>query len=544
VLFFNVATGEQEDRTFVGSADGCFCAAWSPDGKLLAAGSGGGTVLLYDLAADGQRRRLLGRNAPLRAAAWSPDGKLLATGSGYEPGRPTRQITLWDATAGRELRRLEAHGDEVTALAFAPGGATLAAADEDGGVCLWRVRDGKELHALAGHKGPVNCLAFSPDGRLLASGGADGTVRLWDAAAGKERRALRGPGGAVRRLVFAPDGKELAALHDDNAVCLWDVATGAKKAQHRRPGLEVLAYGDDGRLLGFGPGGTDTAGFVVLWDVAAGKAVRHFQAPQGLDFRGLALSPDGRCLAGMWFNIALNQPLNMIWTWEVATGKPRRQFDMLSDRRVTALAFRPDGRAFATADADGTTVVWDGYVLPPRTSFHYRLDNTDAVWGELAEDADRAYVALCQLASNPEEAAALLRERLRPVPAFDGARLKRLIAQLDDDSFAVREKAAEELLGMAAAAEATLRELLTSHPSAEVRSRLRTILGKIKKGQEIAPAAEALRTERSLEVLERLGTPAARLVLDELARGVPGAALTRQARAACRRLDAMKASPR
>ncbi len=44
---------------------------------------------------------------------------------------------------------------------------------------LWRVADGTLLATLTGHTDQVTSVAFAPDGQTLASGSWDGTVRLW-----------------------------------------------------------------------------------------------------------------------------------------------------------------------------------------------------------------------------------------------------------------------------------------------------------------------------------------------------------------------------
>ena len=49
---------------------------------------------------------------------------------------------------------------------------------------------------------------------------------------------------------------------------------------------------------------------------------------------------------------------------------------------------------------------------------------------------------------------------------------------------------------------------------------------------------EALRAVRSVEVLERCGTPAARQLLETLAGGAPAARMTREAKSALQRLAA------
>jgi hypothetical protein len=55
-------------------------------------------------------------------------------------------------------------------------------------------------------------------------------------------------------------------------------------------------------------------------------------------------------------------------------------------------------------------------------------------------------------------------------------------------------------------------------------------------------AGEPLRTLRAVAVLERAGTPESRRLLETLAEGVPGAWLTREAKAACDRLG-LRAAP-
>ena len=62
---------------------------------------------------------------------------------------------------------------QVTALAFAPDGRTLAAGCADGSVVLWDLAEARRTAAVAehSHRGPVWSLAFSHGaGAMLASG--------------------------------------------------------------------------------------------------------------------------------------------------------------------------------------------------------------------------------------------------------------------------------------------------------------------------------------------------------------------------------------
>ena len=82
-------------------------------------------------------------------------------------------------------------------------------------------------------------------------------------------------------------------------------------------------------------------------------------------------------------------------------------------------------------------------------------------------------------------------------------------------------------------AEPALRKVLTGKPSLEARRRAEALLEKLR-GPVTSP--EHLRALRVVEVLEHVGTPAAREVLTILANGAPGARPTRAAKAALARL--------
>src|SRR5205823_14952537 len=99
--------------------------------------------------------------------AFSPDGKLLAAGSAA--GR----VRLW-TVGGRLVRVLDGHQGPVWSLSFAADGRTLATAGEDGTARLWELATGQERARLTGHRGRVFAVAFAPDGTTLATGGSDG----------------------------------------------------------------------------------------------------------------------------------------------------------------------------------------------------------------------------------------------------------------------------------------------------------------------------------------------------------------------------------
>ena len=77
------------------------------------------------------------------------------------------------------------------------------------------------------------------------------------------------------------------------------------------------------------------------------------------------------------------------------------------------------------------------------------------------------------------ESISLLSERLQPVAKVHETKLARLISDLDNEKFKVREQAAEELQELAELAEPTMRRALAGKPSAEAHRRLRSLVDRV-----------------------------------------------------------------
>jgi hypothetical protein len=78
-----------------------------------------------------------------------------------------------------------------------------------------------------------------------------------------------------------------------------------------------------------------------------------------------------------------------------------------------------------------------------------------------------------------------------------------------------------------------LRKALQANPSPEQRERIAKLLEDLEKN---VPIQALLAPVRAIEVLEHIGTAEARHVLTELAKGLPEARLTQEAKASLERL--------
>jgi hypothetical protein len=284
-----------------------------------------------------------------------------------------------------------------------------------------------------------------------------------------------------------------------------------------------LVFSPDGRTLAIG-----LEGIIHLWDLADHRELHRLVT--GPVFCGWAVdfSPDGRLLAlGHRGAFSLT---------DVRTGAVLCRVDGHGGA-VTCLGFSADGRRLITGSADTTALVWDVPALLTKAR-KQRTEPADrdleALWQNLGDpDGSRAERALWALAAAPGRAVSFLRERLRPVPPVEKARLARLVADLGSERFTIRERATRELERLGDVAVPALKRTLEGGGGLELRRRAEQLLHKAN-GPVTEP--ERLRPLLAVEALERIGTAEAREILEDLVRGAPGARLTEESRAALRRL--------
>jgi hypothetical protein len=219
--------------------------------------------------------------------------------------------------------------------------------------------------------------------------------------------------------------------------------------------------------------------------------------------------------------------------WEVVSGRERARFKGHAGF-VMVSAYSPDGTLLVTGGTDRTALVWDlfGLRTADRKTGAFTRAEAERLWADLGDiDAGKAFRAMKVLRANGTPAVSLLKERLRPAAAFDAKKIAKLLADLDGNDFATRASATKQLAELGDLAEPALCAALNDKPSLEKRRRVEDLLKRL----DTSASAELLRGVRAVEVLESLGTPEARQVLQTLAKGAAEARITREAKAALER---------
>lgn len=219
---------------------------FSPDGKTLATsgssskvggrhGLKAGIIKILDTKSGEEVRVFEGLSTIAETIAFSPDGRLFAAGTegaGGELPEPG-ELLVWDLQTGMLKHRLK-HVKEiepgqnrcsVSGIAYHPKGTEIAIASSDGTVRVWGLKTETLRLTLTGHERPVRRVAYSPDGKHLTSAGQDHTLKLWNAEEGALAQSLTIDCPKVNVIVFSPDGQRLAAGGGDflrsGMVKLW-----------------------------------------------------------------------------------------------------------------------------------------------------------------------------------------------------------------------------------------------------------------------------------------------------------------------------------
>jgi WD40 repeat protein len=343
-------------------------AALTPDGKTIASVGWNGRCRLWD-AITGKELCQFESHESASCLAFSPDGKVVAAGC-------SSVVTVAEVANGKTVCELEGHPREIVGVGFADAGKTIIAACHDGSIHWWDLAQRKKTHSwepwvkdhlptltggklLTGFwKGTV-----APDGLSLvvqtasvnleqghSSSSAEPTLVVFDLAGRKER--WRATGRVYQPpFAFSSDSKRLAFSLDPHVAQVCEVVTGRQlggairfpPGSSTRDWIMALAFAPDGHTLamagddleGVGLCHLDDTTSVRLWPVRAGDG-------EDRSIRNLVYSLDGNTLL-----VATRQSLQL---YDLSSSKEKLAADGHRGP-IGYLAFTSDGRHLLTGSS-------------------------------------------------------------------------------------------------------------------------------------------------------------------------------------------------
>ncbi len=304
--------------------------AWSNQGKILAASSGAGEVVLWengelkilqspmdkavnclDFSHDGKYLAMSGQdgtvkiwcenelittleNAPIWVdqLRWSYSNNQLAFSLG-------KYVQIWDADRSEVVANLNFEDSSILGIDWRKDGQYLAISGYKG-VKIWSTQDWDDEPFILYMPTVSTAMAWSPDGEYLASGNMDRTLTVlqWE---NPDPWVMRGFPGKIRQLAWSDvktaTGAPILAAASVDGIVLWEKSADESVGWE----AEILSnHLDIIKAIAFAPQSFNLAsagadGWLCLWDENRGVSQIFSDTTAG--FSTLSWHPQGQLLA-------------------------------------------------------------------------------------------------------------------------------------------------------------------------------------------------------------------------------------------------------
>jgi WD40 repeat protein len=390
--------------------------AFSADGRFLASGDNGASLVLWDV----KQRRVIWSTGPINeyrpvrgvafssdggrlaaafqyeAVVWntndkttlfrvdgstfsrvysvdlSPDGKFVAVGGTVSSllDEPRNVICVYDLQSGALVHSADSYERIPATVTFSADSKLLATAQVDQVVRVWRLDGWSEALSADAHNSALTSVSVSDDGTIAASGGIDGTVRLWDIRTGKLKRTLTCSRGRVYAVLMSGAKLFVSALGRTPEIQVWDLKSLSCERRINTGHYPAFCLGisRSGRVLAWGSG----AGSVCLFDLINGQSLSAIELLRPADFAGgrefahhgeiNVPDPSGDVLCIAFSpddsRLAIGAPDLTVRILDMSTRVEQLSLQGHTDY-VRSVAFSVDGKSLFSASRDKTIRVWD-----------------------------------------------------------------------------------------------------------------------------------------------------------------------------------------
>ncbi|WP_245894131.1 NB-ARC domain-containing protein [Chamaesiphon polymorphus] len=202
--------------------------------------------------------------------------------------------------------------------------------------------------------GPTYSLAINTDIDRLAIGGEDGTIHIWQASTGQPLLTIEAHTTFIFALTFSQDGRTLVSGGIDSLLRFWDVTTGTCLETRKLDGsMWGLALSPDGKLLAGSTSSEHRA--LYVWDGSSGECLNtltgHDAQSREMKFIPSPLAETGWLLVSGSHDCTLK-------SWDLERGDCLRTLTGHTSI-VFTIGVRPQADLIASGSFDSTIKLWN-----------------------------------------------------------------------------------------------------------------------------------------------------------------------------------------
>ena len=323
--------------------------AFSADGTHMAS-SNADSIQIWDLARADEKTVMAGHKGGIPCAAFHPEGQLLATGGKDD------FVRIWNSSTGQIVRSHNL-GEAVQALAFSPDGRLLAVGSMGRvGATHLRIFDmssGESIYKAEPAAGQIYSLSWANrlgEGYLAASGPE--RVALWSVSTDRPLRlkpVVDLDRNRCLTTILSANGQWMVWAQDDSQLQAWNIVSSQERPLHAPPmlqGWHGAAFLPDGESIVY----VTKSGAAEIWNVKDDRHVDSIGQPGTFSAPHIALSGDGKWLAGI-----VQQ--NTVSVWHMPT--KQHVFSIRPEiGAVWSLAWDPASQQLAVGQSDGGLAIW------------------------------------------------------------------------------------------------------------------------------------------------------------------------------------------
>jgi WD40 repeat protein len=548
---FPVNDPKAEPRTVAApEGNGIKCFAISADSKRLLVVDEGRVLRVYDLATGKRVDRSvqdswigIGWVSESQTICWSRRG----------------QVKIWDVATQKTVRELS-----LETLAKDSMGVHLAQISPNGKyLAVWEkvrgknqtefriidltsgktiINQGEPLHiySVAFHPNGERVRLSTKDTRRESDGGQGECSHEYKLATGKRLSANR---LSVGETIFSHDGRSIycsSRTHRALNFECYELATNNRRFFEIYMSDSPNTVSDTSSCIGV----DSKTGIVWVAAKQTAYGLSPFDGHTKWVLRHLPASNFGHPLSASnngHFLLASSYDFNQFgWmvdahftVYDVRTEEGRRHplVSPMIPEVIFQSAFSPDDKQVAILTIDGEQTVWN---LERLRNLTPKPDLLATAWENLTGDAELAAKAMSALVAKADHAVEYLSGKLPPVANLDAAQVKKWLGELGSTEYKTRTEAENKLMVVLDTARRMILAAAENPSNAEAGERLGRLVERI---EMLNTKPDYLRVLRTVEIVEQIGTPAARKLLERWATGAPDAILTKQAQESIRRLS-------